>query len=73
MVRVRVMSSESILKSNGICPDCHTLMSNTHTCIADDVICTRFYTNEELRERAKNRKVEYVYIKRRVVARPQTR
>lgn len=67
------MSTKSILENNEICPECHTHMSNTHTCIDDDVICTRFYTYEELVERAKNQHVQYVYIKKRVTTRPQTR
>ena len=73
MVRIRVMSTESILEKNGICPECHTHISNTHTCIDDNVICTRFYTHEELVERAKKQHVQYVYIKKRVTTRPQTR
>ncbi len=66
------MSTETILKDNDICPTCHTLMSDTHTCIDENIICPRFYTYEESIERAKQEKVEYVYIKRRVT-RPQTR
>ena len=38
------MSTESVLKENDICPACHTLMSDTHTCIDDNIICPRFYT-----------------------------
>ena len=67
------MSTKSILENNEICLKCHTHMSNTHVCIDDDIICTRFYTKEELIERAKKEHVQYVYIKKRVTTRPQTR
>ena len=68
------MSTESVLKENDICPNCHTFMSDTHVCIDDNIICPRFYTYEEMVERAKRKKVEYVYIKKRVThTRPQTR
>jgi len=67
------MSTKSILENNEICLKCHTPMSDTHTCIDDSVICTRFYTHEELMERAKKEHVQYVYIKKRVTTRPQTR
>jgi hypothetical protein len=68
------MSTENVLNDNNICSKCHTLLSSTHECVEDNIICTRFYTYDELIERSKRRKVEYVYIKRRVThTRPQTR
>ena len=71
---VKNMSTETVLKDNNICSTCHTLMSDTHECVEDNIICPRFYTYNELIERSKRRKVEYVYIKRRVThTRPQTR
>jgi hypothetical protein len=67
-------NSDDILHYNGICSKCHTQTSNTHVCIDENIICTRFYTHAELIERANNRKVAYVYIKKRVTTtRPQTR
>lgn len=66
------MESNAILKSNNICPKCHIIEDENHSCIDEKIICPRFYTYEEMEEMDKKRKIEYVYIKK-AVSRPKTR
>jgi len=62
--------SDTILQQNNICTKCHVQLSADHVCVDDDIICPRFYTHEELIEKAKHQRVEFVYVRRE---RPKTR
>ena len=64
-------ADKALLINNDICPMCHTSNNNDHKCIPSNIICTRFYTLNELSKPCKI-KEEYVYI-RKTIKRPQTR